>query len=110
GRHARSSPVRERRGVVPTAWVVALAGGRLRRCRRDRRLRRRERSMRSTGSPAVVVVHYRTPHLLARCLEALRGYPDVVVGDHASGDDDAARVVDRFEGVTLVAGEGNRGF
>ena len=66
--------------------------------------------MTSTTNLAVVVVHYRTPHLLARCLEALRGYPEVVVVDNASGCDDTARVVNRFEGVALVAAENNRGF
>lgn len=59
---------------------------------------------------AAVVVHYRTPDLLARCLGRIEGFDQVVVVDNASRDGTVERVRRAWPEFTLVEAERNRGF
>lgn len=59
---------------------------------------------------SVVVVNYRTPEALARCLHALEPHHEVIVVDNASGDGSAEMVRERFPHVHLIANDHNRGF
>lgn len=61
----------------------------------------------------VVIVSWKVPQLLDRCLASLAacGLPlRTVVVDNASGDATAAMVRERHPGVLLIVNDGNRGF
>lgn len=59
---------------------------------------------------SAVVINYNTKQLLARCLESLEGWDDVVVVDNASSDGSAEMVAQRFRRVKLVRCRMNAGF
>ena len=64
---------------------------------------------------AVSIVNFRTPGLLARCLEALEAEREhlalaVTVTDNASADNSAELVLRRFPWVRLIRNAGNVGF
>lgn len=59
---------------------------------------------------SAVVINYNTKQLLARCLESLEGWDDVIVVDNASSDGSAEMVAQRFGRVKLVRCRSNAGF
>lgn len=59
---------------------------------------------------SVLVVSYRVPALLGRCLGSLADAHEIVVVDNASNDGSAELVRARFPKATLIAWEENRGF
>lgn len=59
---------------------------------------------------SAVIVNYRTPQLLRRCLNSLTGWDDVVVVENCSGDESAAMVKSEFGWARLVEADENRGF
>ncbi|RIK07956.1 MAG: hypothetical protein DCC49_09710 [Acidobacteria bacterium] len=59
---------------------------------------------------SALIVNYRTPQLLRRCLNSLSGWDEVVVVDNCSGDDSAAMVGAEFNWARLVEADENRGF
>lgn len=62
---------------------------------------------------SAVIVNYRTPELLKRCLrsfEGIDGWDDVVVVDNASGDESSEMVRSEFASAHLIRASENRGF
>ena len=61
-------------------------------------------------SVTAVVVNYNTRALLARCLESIARWEEVVVVDNASTDGSASMVAERFPQVKVVRNRRNVGF
>lgn len=59
---------------------------------------------------SAVIVNYRTPQLLRRCLNSVTGWDDVVVVDNCSDDESASMVESEFGWARLVEAAENRGF
>lgn len=59
---------------------------------------------------SAVIVNYRTPDLLRRCLNSLSEWEDVVVVDNCSGDESAEMVESEFPWARVISAQSNRGF
>lgn len=64
---------------------------------------------------SAVIVNYRTPVLVASCIESIRRHnivPDsaIVVVDNGSGDGSASRIAEAFPEIRLLREQENRGF
>jgi hypothetical protein len=58
----------------------------------------------------IIIVSYRTPDKLRRCLAALSDQTHVIVVDNNSADESVAMIRSEFPAVTVIANPENRGF